>query len=54
MDKKIIGGVIAGIGAAIGGAAVFFNKRRHADDFVESDINDETEVIDDEVEDTDK
>lgn len=38
MNKKIVCGVIAGVGAIIGGAAVLFNKKRHGDDFDESDI----------------
>jgi len=38
MDKKIVGGVIAGVGAVIGVGAMLFNKKRHGDDFDESDI----------------
>lgn len=38
MNKKIVGGVIAGIVGIVGGAAVFFNKKRHADEFDEADI----------------
>ncbi|MBF1115415.1 MAG: hypothetical protein HXL60_07160 [Solobacterium sp.] len=36
MDKKIIAGIVGGVGAVIG--AVLFNKKRHGDDFDESDI----------------
>lgn len=32
MNKKIVGGVIAGIVGVVGGAAVLFNKKRHADE----------------------
>ena len=49
MNKKIVGGVIAGIGAIVGGAAVLFNKKRHVDDFIGFDT-DETETVDVEVE----
>ena len=38
MNKKIVGGVIAGIVGVVGGTAVFFNKKRHADEFDEADI----------------
>nr|DAJ40430.1 MAG TPA: Importin subunit alpha-2, Nuclear cap-binding repeat, Armadillo repeat, Nuclear.35A [Caudoviricetes sp.] len=38
MNKKIVGGVIAGVGAVIGAGAMLFNKKRHGDDFDESDI----------------
>lgn len=48
MNKKIVGGVIAGI-VGVGGAAVLFNKKRHADDFIGFDT-DETETVDVEVE----
>ena len=33
MDKKIIAGIVGGIGAVIGAGAVLFNKNRHGDDF---------------------
>lgn len=46
MNKKIVGGVIAGIGAIVGGAAILFNKKRHADDFIGFDFDtDETETV---------
>jgi len=55
MNKKIVGGVIAGVGAIIGGAAVLFNKKRHANDFDESDIaRDEYGEIEDSEEETGK
>ena len=55
MDKKIVSGVIAGVGAIIGGAAVLFNKRRHADDFDESEIaRDEYGEIEDSEEETEE
>lgn len=55
MNKKIIGGVIAGIGAIVGGAAVLFNKKRHANDFDESDIaRDEYGEVEDSEEETEK
>lgn len=38
MDKKIVGGVIAGVGAIVGAGAMLFNKKRHGDNFDESDI----------------
>lgn len=49
MNKKIVGGVIAGISVLIGGTAVLFNKKRHADDFMGFDT-DETEMVEIEVE----
>lgn len=41
MDIKKIVGAVVGAGAAIGGAAILFNKKRHSDDFVEADCVDE-------------
>ena len=38
MDKKIIAGIVGGIGAVIGAGAVLFNKKRHGDDFSTDDI----------------
>ena len=38
MNKKIVSGVIAGVGAVIGAGAMLFNKKRHSDDFNKSDI----------------
>ena len=38
MNKKIIAGIVSGIGAVIGAGAVLFNKKRHGDDFDKSDI----------------
>ena len=49
MNKKIVSGVIAGIVGVVGGAAVLFNKKRHADEFIGFDT-DETETVDVEVE----
>ena len=56
MNKKIVGGVIAGIGAIVGGAgAMLFNKKRHGDDFDGSDIaRDEYGEIEDSEEKTEK
>ena len=41
MDIKKIVGAVVGAGAAIGGAAILFNKNRHSDDFIEADVVDE-------------
>lgn len=38
MDKKIIAGIVGGVGAVVGAGAVLFNKKRHGDDFTEGDI----------------
>lgn len=38
MDKKIIAGIVGGVGAVIGVGAMLFNKKRHGDYFDESDI----------------
>lgn len=55
MNKKIVGGVIAGIVGVVGGAAVLFNKKRHADEFDEADIaRDEYGKIEDSEEGTEK
>lgn len=55
MNKKIVGGVIAGVGAVIGAGAMLFNKKRHGDDFDESDIaRDEYGEIEDSEEETEK
>lgn len=55
MKKKIVGGVIAGIVGVVGGAAVLFNKKRHADEFDETDIaRDEYGEIEDSEEGTEK
>ena len=53
MDKKIIAGIVGGIGAGIG--AVLFNKKRHGDDFSTDDIaRDEYGEIEDSEEETEK
>lgn len=57
MNKKIVGGVIAGVGAVIGAGAMLFNRKRHGDDFDESDIaraRDEYGEIEDSEEETEK
>ena len=55
MDKKIIAGIVGGIGAVVGAGAVLFNKKRHSDDFTEDDIaRDEYGEIEVEVEETEK
>ena len=55
MDKKIVGGVIAGVGAIVGAGAMLFNKKRHGDNFDESDIaRDEYGEIEDSEEETEK
>lgn len=54
MDKKIVGGIIAGVGTVIGAGAVLFNKKRHANDFDESDIRDEYGEVEIEVEETEE
>ena len=55
MNKKIVGGVIAGIVGVVGGAAVLFNKKRRADEFDEADIaRDEYGEIEDSEEETEK
>lgn len=55
MNKKIVGGVIAGVVGVVGGIAVFFNKKRHADEFDEADIaRDEYSEIEDSEEETEK
>lgn len=41
MDIKKIVRTVVGAVAAIGGAAILFNKRRHSDDFIEADVVDE-------------
>lgn len=55
MNKKIVGGVIAGVGAVIGAGAMLFNRKRHGDDFDESDIaRDEYGEVEDSEEETEK
>jgi len=55
MDKKIIAGIVGGIGAVIGAGAVLFNKKRHGDDFSTDDIaRDEYGEIEDSEEETEK
>ena len=55
MDKKIIAGIVGGIGAVVGAGAVLFNKKRHGDDFTEGDIaRDEYGEVEVEVEETEK
>lgn len=55
MNKKNVGGVIAGVGAVIGAGAMLFYKKRHRDDFDESDIaRDEYGEIEDSEEETEK
>ena len=53
MNKNIVCGVIAGIVGVVGGTAVFFNKKRHADEFDDADIaRDEYSEIEDSEEET--
>lgn len=55
MDKKIIAGIVGGIGAVIGAGAVLFNKKIHGDDFSTDDIaRDEYGEIEDLEEETEK
>lgn len=55
MDKKIIVGIVGGIGAVIGAGAALFNKKRHGDDFSTDDITrDEYGEIEDSEEETEK
>lgn len=55
MDKKIIAGIVGGVGAVIGAGAMLFNKKRHGDDFSTDDIaRDEYGEIEDSEEETEK